>query len=273
MKFTTVTKQIGEVINKNSPAILTGMAVSGVVATAVMAVKATPKALDLISEGMENKNRIYRDNIYSEFKDGPLLPDFEHQFLTPKEIFLATWECYLPAAIMGGVTVACIIGANTINTNRNAALAGLYSIAETTLKEYKEQIAKNVGKTKSEKIKADVAQEIIKQNPITTKTVVINAGGDQLCFDRLSGRYFKSTIQKIKEAQNNFNAKLIDCCWLDLNDLYDFMGLEAIGIGENIGWNNNKLLEFDFSTIMSENDEPCIFIDYEVMPTADFREF
>ena len=43
-------KKIGGVILKNSPAILTGISVAGVVTTTIMAVQATPKAIELVKQ-------------------------------------------------------------------------------------------------------------------------------------------------------------------------------------------------------------------------------
>lgn len=50
-----------------------------------------------------------------------------------------TWQCYLPAAIMGGLTIACAI---SINLCHNAALASVYSLTELALKENQAKVVK-----------------------------------------------------------------------------------------------------------------------------------
>ena len=107
-------KLVGRTLQKNSPTILTGLAVAGVVTTVVMAVKATPKALEILDQ-----ERVMRED-YSERWLVPV------EKITKKDIVKLTWKCYLPSFLMGGATIAAIIAANSINLRRNAALSGLY---------------------------------------------------------------------------------------------------------------------------------------------------
>ena len=104
-KIGQITKNLGGVISKNSPHILTGIGCAGVVSTAVLAVKATPKATIILEKEEE----------YRERK--------RLQSLTKMEKVKLTWKCYIPAVVMGATTIGCIIGANTVNMRRNAALA------------------------------------------------------------------------------------------------------------------------------------------------------
>ena len=115
-------QKIGHAISQNSPMILIGLSVAGLVTTTVMAVRATPKALELIKE-----ERLTRaDNDENFIYGGTPLPKMD--------AIKVTWKCYMPAVGMGIVTIACIIGANSINLRRKAALASVYSLTEATLK-------------------------------------------------------------------------------------------------------------------------------------------
>ena len=128
-------------VSKNSPMILTGLGVAGLVTTTVMAVKATPKALELIND--ERHSRADEDETFI-YGDTPI----------PKmDLIKLTWKCYIPTAIMGGLTVVCIISANSISTKRNAAIAGLYSLTEKSLKEYQTKVVEVVGENKAKEIK------------------------------------------------------------------------------------------------------------------------
>ena len=104
-QISKITKNLGGLISKNSPHILTGIACAGVISTVVLAVKNTPQALAIIEE--EERYR-ERKNIQSA---------------TKVEKVKLTWKCYAPATVMGVVTIGCILGANTVHTRRNAALA------------------------------------------------------------------------------------------------------------------------------------------------------
>ena len=66
---------------------------------------------------------------------------------------------------------------------------------------------------------------------------IITDKGNTLCFDSLSGRYFKSDIDKIKRAVNNLNRELTYDMYVSLNDFYDELDLDHTKIGDELGWN------------------------------------
>lgn len=257
-----VTKNVGTVIKKNSPTILTALSVAGFVTTTVMAVKATPKALVILNNAEAEKNRI---NEPKDF-DTPYKP------ITTIEALKLTWKCYVPAALMGGVTIACIIGANQINLRRNAALASVYSLTETAFREYQNKVVETIGENKHRKIKDEIAEEKIKKDPVSNKEVIITGKGDMLCYDVISGRYFKNNIENLRKIQNDFNRNLISEMYVSLNELYDAMGLPGIKVGSDLGWTVDAMIEFEFSSKITENGEPCLVIDYLVGPKENFRD-
>src|SRR5450756_64940 len=123
MQIPILARRIARSIGMNSPTILSGMAVAGVVGTVVLAVKATPKATVSVSEAEISKN-VWTEAQADAHTKG--IPVDDYVPLTSKEIVQATWKLYLPAAISGTATIACIIGANQIGLRRNAALLGAY---------------------------------------------------------------------------------------------------------------------------------------------------
>ena len=84
-----------------------------------------------------------------------------------------TWRYYVPTAIMGGLTIACIIGANSINLRRNAALAGAYSLTEAALKEYQAKVIETIGDKKEQAIRDDIAKDRVKEHPLGEREVII----------------------------------------------------------------------------------------------------
>ena len=157
-------RQIGDKMSKNSPTILTGLGVAGIISTTIMAVKATPKALTLIDD--EYYNRYDASGTSLDFAQ--YVTDVDNN-LTKKEILKLTWKEYIPTAVMGTVTVACFLGANNINLRRNAALASVYSITEATLKEYQAKVVDTIGAPKEQKIKDEINQDNINRNPVSKK--------------------------------------------------------------------------------------------------------
>lgn len=272
--LTRSTRRFLKVLNQNSPTILTGLSVAGVITTVVLAVKATPKAMQLLddlayahylSAGGDKSGRTFSQYLEDNHADTNAI---HIPVLSAKEIAVETWKEYIPAVVMGSVTVACIIGANSINLRRNAALASLYSITDTALKEYQAKVVERIGKTKEENIRGDIAQDKLNGNPVDKAAVIITGKGDMLCFESLSGRYFKSDIETLRRIQNDFNKRLLNEIDLPINELYYEMGLASIKIGDSIGWSAmNRMLEMKFSAKIATDGQPCIVVEYEQLPT------
>jgi hypothetical protein len=235
-------------MSKHSPEILTGLGIAGMVTTTVLAVKATPKALKQIEKKKEELDLKSEDR------------------LTVVETVQATWKSYIPAAVTGTVSVACLIGASSVNLRRNTALAAAYHLSETALTEYKEQVIETIGKNKEKNIRDKVDKAKVDRNPPTDKEVIITGDGDTLCFDYHSGRYFKTSIDKLKKVENELNARLLREDYISLNDFYDEIGLSFTEIGSDLGWHVEKgLIEFAFSSQLV-NDTPCLVLNYTIAP-------
>jgi hypothetical protein len=258
---TEVIKKFLGTLNKNSPVILTGLGVTGLVATTIMAVKATPKALQILED--EKNNRSENGNY-----------DSSDWTLTAKDIIKLTWKCYMPAAIMGVVTIACIVRANSINLRRNAALVGVYSLSETALKEYRSKVVETIGKGAERKIKDEIAKDRVTNNPISDKEVVITGVGESLCYDALSGRYFKSDIEHIRQALNKLSRDLMSEQFITLNEVYGELDLKSTKMGDVIGWHiDDGLIEPDFSSQLTENGMPCLVLDYMTGPRYNYNDY
>lgn len=244
-------------LSKHSPEILVGFGIAGMITTTVLAVKVTPKALCL----MEEKKK-----------------ELDVDKLTPVETVKTTWKCYVPAAVSGVASVACIIGANTVNTRRNAALATAYKLSESAFSEYREKVVETIGEKKERTVRDKVSEEQIKNNPITKTDVIVTGKGNTLCFDPLSHRYFYSSIEKLNKAANTLNYE-INTDPFDggrtLNDFYDEIGLAGTATGDNLGWNlRTGLIEiYPSAQMVDEGEEhegePCLVLNFTNPPQYD----
>ena len=91
--------------------------------------------------------------------------------------------------------------------------------------------------------------------------------------DSLSGRYFYSTIEKIKNAEIDLNYKQINQDFVSCNEYYDILGLEATTDGETLGWNvSSGKIKFVYSYVAGPNDEPCLNIGFDYQPNPRYRE-
>lgn len=250
----TISKDIRSFASKRSPEILTGLGIAGMITTSVLAVKATPKALELIEE---KKKEEWVDQ------------------LTPLEIVKVAWKPYVPAIVTCVVSTSCLIGASSVNAKRNAALATAYKLSETALSEYKEKVIETIGEKKERVVRDKVAEERVKKNPVSKNEVIITGNGKTLCFDPISGRYFMSSIETIKRAENELNKQMLHDIsgYVSVNEFYDELGLDHISIGNELGWNTDQLIDINFSSQLNDNGEPSVVLDYLVAPKRDYYKF
>lgn len=238
-------------MKKHSPEILTGIGIAGMITTTVLAVRATPKALIL----MEEKKK-----------------ETEQDALAPIEVVKTTWICYVPAAVTGAVSVACLVGASSVNVRRNAALATAYTLSESALKEYQNKVVEVIGEKKEQAVRDAIAKDKIEQNPVSSREVIITEKGNTLCYDVNSGRYFKCDIDKLKRAEAELNRRMRDEMYISLNDFYYEIGLNGIGVGDEVGWNIDKgYIDLEFSSQLAEDGTPCLVIGYHIAPRYDYR--
>lgn len=250
-------KDVGESLSKHSPEILTGLGIAGMITTTVLAVRATPKALKLI-----------------ERKQEELYPDSTEK-LTPIETVKTTWKCYLPAAVTGVTSIACLIGASSVNARRNAALATAYNLSATALAEYKEKVVETIGEKKEQVIRDKVAEERIKKDPVNNSAIIVSGAGNTRCFDTITKRRFTSDIEQIKRIVNELNRRMVNGeDYISLNDFYYELGLDGCAVGDDLGWNVTRgLIELDFSAQLDTDGIPCIVLDYAVAPKRGYNSY
>lgn len=241
-------------LSKHSPELLTGVGIAGMITTTVLAVKATPKALKLI-----------------ENKQAELYPESTEK-LTPVETVKVAWKCYIPAVVTGVTSVACLIGASSVNARRNAALATAYNLSATALTEYKEKVVETIGEKKEQVVRDKVAEERIKKEPVNNSAIIVSGHGNTRCFDTITKRRFTSDIEKINRIVNELNRRMVNGDdYISLNEFYYELGLDGSSVGDDLGWNVcSGLIDVDFSAQLDTDGVPCIVLDYKVAPKRGF---
>lgn len=251
--ITNIIKGIKASISRHSPEILTGIGIAGMVTTTILAVKATPKAIKLIEAEKQAKHV---------------------DALSPVDTVKTVWKCYIPAAMTGVSSIACLIGSNAINAKRNAALTTVYTLSEMARNEYKEKVIETIGEKKERTIKEKVDAERIKKDPVSKKEVIITEKGTTLCYDHVFGRYFKSDIDIINRAMNKINREIVINMYASLNDFYAELGLSPVEMGYDLGWNiDDGTIEIEPSSQLADDGTPCLVIDYSVSPKYNYSRF
>lgn len=246
-------KNVKNLAIEHSPEILTGIGIAGTIITTCLAVKATPKALQLIEAKKE---------------------EMGVDKLTPIDTVKVAWKPYIPAAVTGVASIACIIGATSVNVRRNAALATAYKLSEAALTEYKEKAVEVVGEKKEQAIREKIAEDKVKENPVSKNEVFVTGKGETLFLEPLSKRYFKSDIDYIRKAENLLNKQMLHDItgYVSLSDFYDEIGLDRTSISDEIGWNVNNLIDIEFHAALTEEEKPCIALDYPVNPKYKYYD-
>lgn len=236
-----------------SPEILTGIGIAGMITTTVLAVKATPKALERIELAKQEQ---------------------EKTKLKPIETIKVTWKCYIPATVTGVASVACLIGASSVSARRNAALATAYKLSEAALTEYRDKVVETIGEKKEQLIKDEIDKDRLEKNPVSRNEVIVTESGNTLCYDHWSKRYFYSDINSIRKAQNDLNEQMLHDISgsVSLNDFYYELGLSSLEpIGDDMGWNTDKgLISIRLGSCISDDGRPCIVVDHDNPPIYGF---
>ena len=256
---------------KHSPTILLVCGIAGMLTSVVWAVKETPKALAAITdEKIEKTNSLYPEPI--EEGEARLMVS-----LTAKETFKAAWRYYLPSAIIFMASTACLIGGHTVSAKRNAALASLYAVTETTLRQYKDAIVENVAPEVKEKIEDTVAQKQLQKAPDPRDTYVQNLNPDGILFcEPITGQLFRGDKETIRAAANDIKHEMLTDGYsgtASLGDFFDKLGLNIRSdMQDELGWNisGNCLDDISFSAQIASNGEPCLVIKYSNPPIRDY---
>lgn len=256
----------GLYIKKYSPVALSCVASAGVIVTAVLAVRATPKAVELIRADSRRNH------------------DGDPYAYTKKEAVTSAWRCYIPAVAVGASTIACIMSANALNRRQQAALTSAYALVQSSYKEYKDKLKELYGEEAHQRIMKELAVEKANKIPIyaesfcSCRTLGFEelAEEDVLFYDAMGDRYFTSTITRVLEAEYHLNRNF--CLgWIpSLNDFYELLGLEKTEYGDAVGWTNSNgdYYWIDFFHMHTDLDGTmdCWVISAEQTPTADFLE-
>ena len=270
--LTRTLNRTGLKIKKHSPEILLATGTVGVVASTVMACKATLKVEEIVDEAKEKIDTIHQVSAdpamtekYSE-EDGK--KDLAIVYTQTAVKFI---KLYGPSVTIGVASLACMIGSNRILNKRNAALAAAYAAVDKSFKEYRGRVIERFGKQMDRELRYNIkAQEIEEttvdangKETITKKTVDVmdpnsysqyaivfddsNEGWDP---DPERSKYF------LIQQQNWANERLKSRGHLFLNEVYDMLGAKRTKAGAQVGW------------IYDENNcEGDNFVDFGIFDT------
>lgn len=246
-------------IGDNASTILTAGGVVGTVTTAVLAGRAGAKANELLKEQAE------------EYENpSPMDKRPENPSRMDKIVLVA--PVFVPPVITGSLTISAIIMAHRVSASKAAALAAAYGMTQSRFDEYRAKVAEKLTGPKKQGIDDEVAQDHVTRKPPTNEVIIL-AGGDVLCYDMATGRYFRSTVEQIRRAEHVINNRLANCQYASLTEFYDEIGLPPTSFSDTVGWSaltQDMPFEVKLSTTMTPDEKPCIAIDFNILPTPDY---
>lgn len=255
--LTNVLQKTKFLLNQNSSTILTGVGVVGTVGTAYLTGRASFRAAGILDDAKADTQ-----------------PDPTGQngsipvALTKFEVVKITWREYLPAVGTGIITVGAIIVAHRIDAKRVVALTVASGISERAFKEYREKVIERLGDRQDVKLRDEIAQDRV--NRTSGNELVIAGDGKVLCMDMLTGRYFMSTPEELKRAENKINHSLNTQMGASLSEFFDEIGLSPTTYSDQVGWNPDKLIELKISATVAADGRPCLAVDYEPHPFDNY---
>lgn len=240
-------------VKRNGSTILTCIGGAGVVATSVMAVKATPKALLMLHNAREEKG----------------------DDLTMMERIKTAAPAYIPAVLIGASTIACIFGANTLNKHQQASLMSAYALLDNSYKEYKSKLIDLYGDEADLRIREEIAKDKYTGDGKTPDN------NNVLFYDEFSGRYFETTTAKVLKAEYELNKKLSIHGGAYLNEFYELVGLPTTDYGDHLGWSAagmyemywEQWLDFNHEKIILDDGLEVYIITYGQEPIPGFEEY
>lgn len=253
-------------VNENSTTILTGVGVVGTAATAVLTARASFKAAEIIAKESALAETELRVVDEDGEKSDLTIPASK---LSRTQKTLLVWPQFIPPVAVGAVTLTSIVMAHRISTKKIAAIAVASTISERALQEYKTKVVEKLGVRQETAIQDEIAQDNVTKNPPSNQ-VIIAGSGDVLCFEPLTGRYFNSTIESIKRAENKVNYEIIHYDYCSLSHFFEEIGLSPTDYSDMVGWNVANRLEVKFTTTMSEDNRPCLVIGFVTMPSMEY---
>lgn len=202
---------IDHIFNNKTSNFMTLATIVGMIATSVLCIEATPKAIKIISEAEKDKK----------------------ETLSLPEKIIAAAPVYIPAACIGFGTIACVVSMNMINFNAQTNLAGMYILSEQTFKKYRSKLIELKGKDVDEEICGAVIRESCDFHPIHFDT----PDEELVWTEPYTGRKFEAYERDIMDAEYHINRNYALKGFITVNEYLYFMGFDGVGDeGDTKGW-------------------------------------
>lgn len=243
--------RFGFKLKKHSPEIMVIAGVVGVVASAVMACKATTKASEIIDDTKDQMDKIKKVAAMPDVEDYTEEDMKKDIAIVYTQTAIKFVKLYGPSVLLGAASIASILAGHNITRKRNVALAAAYATIDNSFKDYRSHVIERFGEQLDKElrynIKAKEFSEIVTDDKgkekTTKKTVEVvdpNTYSDYARFfdDGCTGWQKDAELNLVflKQQQNWANDLLKRKGHLFLNEVYDMLGIPRTKAGQIVGW-------------------------------------
>jgi len=289
-----VTSGIGRQVlvgQKHSPTLLFVAGTVGLVATVVLASRATLKMEEVIGEA-EALEEVFDEAVGKTLKSGEKYTEEDAKqdgIVAKTQTALKIAKLYAPAVVVGAATIAAFTGSHVILNRRNVALTAAYGAVDKAFREYRGRVINEFGKDKDREFRFGVVERemaVDTNDGVAVKTVKVvdpefakESGGRSMyavIFDESNRNWnpdWRYNSMFLRSQQDYANDRLRRDGFLFLNDVYQALGFERTAFGQLVGWvlgNGDDLVDFGLmdngyeTTLFINGDERSTWLDFNV---------
>lgn len=176
---------------------------------------------------------------------------------------------FAPPGVICAATVTSIIMAHRMSSAKVAAIAAAYGLLDNQFGEYKDKVTEKLTGPKATAIDDELAQDRVNKTDGHQNVIIIE--GEVLCFESYTGRYFNSTMEKIRRAANSTLQEIHNHGFATASYFYEEIDLPDTSWSEHLGWNLDTLFDLKYSSVISKDGRPCITVNFVNPPIEDYH--
>lgn len=246
--------KFGFKLKKHSPEILVVAGVVGVVASGVLACKATLKVNEVVDKSKKEIDKIHiasekgKTNAGEVYTQEDAKKDLTIVYVQTGVKFA---KLYGPSIALGALSIASIFASHKILRNRNTALIAAYAAVENGFKDYRDRVIDRFGKELDKELKYGIRAKEIEEkvanedgSETTVKRTVevvdpnLHSPYAKFFDDGCTGweKNAEYNLMFLKRQQAHANDLLREQGYLYLNDVYAMLGIPKTKAGQVVGW-------------------------------------
>lgn len=267
-------------LQKHSPTLLFGAGIVGVVATTVVACRATLKLDEALTKEIATAETIKSmDNL--NYTDQDRSRDLT---IVYTRTAVTIGKLYAPAVILGVASVACLTSSHHILKTRNTGLMIAYAGVEKAFKEYRARVEEAYGTEKEHELRygTDLVETVDAEGHIT-KRLKVSPDGHSIysrIFDESNPNWRRadSHNQMFVQCQQTMANRILEADGhIFLNDVYKMLGFPVTSEGQLVGWvldgskTSDNYVDFGYSSANKWNamefvngEERNVILDFNV---------